>query len=113
DVGAGLGAGQRAGPPEPARRAGHQDALARQIEPRKFLRHCPSPIVRQALIPARTGMSACKCSAHCYRMPWSISGTSMSTFLGESVPAAVLVVKPPILYLTDSTHCSTGRKPCR
>ena len=47
------------------------------------------------------------------RMPASISGTSLSIDDGVTTPAPVLSAMPGIRYFFDSTHCSTGTKPCR
>ena len=43
DVRAGVGAGERTGAPEPARRRRHQHDLAVEVEPRKILSHLPLP----------------------------------------------------------------------
>jgi hypothetical protein len=47
------------------------------------------------------------------RMPASINGTSLSIEDGVTTPAPVLSAMPGIRYFFESTHCSTGMKPCR
>ena len=47
------------------------------------------------------------------RIPFSINGPSPPMLLGVTTPAPVLIDSPESPYFFDSTHCMTGKKPCR
>jgi hypothetical protein len=47
------------------------------------------------------------------RIPASISSTRPPIVCGVTTPAPVFSDSPGILYFADSTHCTTGMKPCR
>src|SRR5262249_44666912 len=69
----------------------------------------------QAVDAVRRCYPSCKfpsIPSPCQRMPASISGTSLSIDAGVTTPAPVLSAMPGIRYFFDSTHCSTGMKPC-
>src|SRR5207245_1453581 len=47
------------------------------------------------------------------RIPFSVSGVNPPMVFGVTTPAPVFVLNPANPYFLDSTHCTTGRKPCR
>jgi hypothetical protein len=47
------------------------------------------------------------------RIPASISSTRPPIVCDVTTPAPVFSDSPGILYFADSTHCTTGMKPCR
>src|SRR5439155_4424797 len=68
---------------------------------------------RRPLDPGRGPCARGRSPAAAQRMPLSMSGTSAPMVLGVTTPAPVLVLRPAKPYFFDSTHCATGRKPCR